>query len=195
MSKKVTLSGKKFSTGDIKWGKVVGCGLKNFYFYPSNSDCIMITFIGDFVCKPDAKGRIVLPARFKRIMQTAGQDCLVVRKHPLESCLQLIPYEEWLKEMAVLEKKLNGFNPKQQRLKRALFRSSAEVNLDGNGRFLIPKRLMDLVGVDGEVILIGVGDRLELWDRVRMEESEPDEEELRMLTAEFLGNTPGDLEE
>ena len=155
----------------------------------------MITFIGDFVCKPDVKGRIVLPARFKRSMQAVEQDCFVVRKHTFESCLEMIPYSGWLKEVAILEKKLNGFNPKEQRLKRALFRSSAEVTLDGNGRFLVPRRLMDLVGVDGEVILLGVGDRLELWDRSRMEADEPDEEEMKMLAAELLGTRTSDLDE
>ncbi|MCT4590348.1 MAG: division/cell wall cluster transcriptional repressor MraZ [Carboxylicivirga sp.] len=151
----------------------------------------MITFIGDFVCKPDAKGRVVLPSLFKKEMSGAGQSSFVVRKDLFEHCLVLIPQDEWQKEVQLLENKLSSFRQKDKRLKRALYRSTAEVNLDGNGRFLVPKRLMEMVDVNGEVVLLGVGSTVELWSKQRFEEDDLSGEELGELAEELLGGDSG----
>ncbi|MBS2212754.1 division/cell wall cluster transcriptional repressor MraZ [Carboxylicivirga mesophila] len=147
----------------------------------------MITFIGDFVCKPDAKGRVVLPSLFKKVMSEANQSSFVVRKDLFDNCLVLIPQDEWQKEVQLLESKLNSFRQKDKRLKRALYRSTAEVNLDGNGRFLVPKRLMEMVGVNGEVVLLGVGSTIELWSRQQLDEDGLSGDELGELAEELLG--------
>ncbi len=147
----------------------------------------MITFIGDFVCKPDAKGRVVLPSLFKKVMSEANQSSFVVRKDLFDDCLVLIPQDEWQKEVQLLESKLNSFRQKDKRLKRALYRSTAEVNLDGNGRFLVPKRLMEMVDVNGEVVLLGVGSTIELWSRQQLEDSELSGDALGELAEELLG--------
>ncbi|MBR8538059.1 division/cell wall cluster transcriptional repressor MraZ [Carboxylicivirga sediminis] len=155
----------------------------------------MITFIGDFVCKPDAKGRVVLPSLFKKVMSEANQSSFVVRKDLFDNCLVLIPQDEWQKEVQLLESKLNSFRQKDKRLKRALYRSTAEVNLDGNGRFLVPKRLMEMVDVNGEVVLLGVGSTIELWSRQQLEEDGLSGDELGELAEELLGGNFGAEEE
>jgi len=147
----------------------------------------MITFIGDFVCKPDAKGRIVLPSLFKKTMSEANQQCFVVRKDLFDDCLVLIPHEEWQKEVQILETKLSGFRQKDKRLKRAMYRSTAEVNLDANGRFLVPKRLLEMISVDGEVVLLGVGSNIELWSKQQFEDDGMSGDELGALAEELLG--------
>lgn len=147
----------------------------------------MITFIGDFVCKPDAKGRIVLPSLFKRIMSEANQSSFVVRKDLFDNCLVLIPQDEWQKEVQILESRLSNFRQDDKRLKRALYRSTAELSLDGNGRFLVPKRLMEMIGVDGEVVLLGVGSKVELWSKQQFENDGLSGEELGELAEALLG--------
>ncbi|WP_439184906.1 division/cell wall cluster transcriptional repressor MraZ [Carboxylicivirga taeanensis] len=147
----------------------------------------MITFIGDFVCKPDAKGRVVLPSLFKKVMSEANQSSFVVRKDLFDNCLVLIPQDEWQKEVQLLESKLSSFRQKDKRLKRALYRSTAEVSLDGNGRFLVPKRLMEMIGVDSEVVLLGVGSNIELWSRQQLEDDGLSGDELGELAEELLG--------
>ncbi|WP_430810390.1 MULTISPECIES: division/cell wall cluster transcriptional repressor MraZ [unclassified Carboxylicivirga] len=147
----------------------------------------MITFIGDFVCKPDAKGRIVLPSLFKKVMSEAGQSSFVVRKDLFDNCLVLIPQSEWLKEVHIFEQKLSGFRQKDKRLKRALYRSTAEVNLDANGRFLVPKRLMEMIDVQGEVVLLGVGSNIELWSKQQFDKDDLSADELGELAEELLG--------
>nr|WP_319401867.1 division/cell wall cluster transcriptional repressor MraZ [uncultured Carboxylicivirga sp.] len=147
----------------------------------------MITFIGDFVCKPDAKGRIVLPSLFKKTMSEGDQQCFVVSKDLFENCLVLVPYQQWMSVVAELEEKLSSYRQQDRRLKRALYRSAAEVTLDGNGRFLVPKRLMDMVGVEGEVVLLGVGSSIELWSKQRFEAEDLSGDELGVLAEELLG--------
>lgn len=147
----------------------------------------MTTFIGDFICKPDAKGRIVLPSLFKKIMSEASQSSFVVRKDLFDNCLVLIPQDEWQKEVQILESRLSNFRQDDKRLKRALYRSTAELSLDGNGRFLVPKRLMEMIGVDGEVVLLGVGSKVELWSKQQFENDGLSGEELGELAEALLG--------
>lgn len=124
----------------------------------------MVTFIGDFECKADAKGRIVLPAAFKK---SVGQEELrfVVRKDLFEKCLVLYPYAYWEEELVNLRQKLNPYKREHKQFLRDFFRASAEISLDGNGRFLIPRRLMDQVEANREVMLVGVDRYIELWSR------------------------------
>ncbi|WP_430813039.1 division/cell wall cluster transcriptional repressor MraZ [Carboxylicivirga sp. RSCT41] len=154
----------------------------------------MTTFIGDFICKPDAKGRVVLPSLFKKVMSEDSQSVFVVRKNLFDNCLDLIPHNEWQKEVQVIDKKLSGFRQKDQRLKRALYRSTAEVTLDGNGRFLIPKRLMEMISVSGEVVLLGVGRNIELWSKQQFEDDGLESEEIGELAEELLGGNFGEEE-
>ena len=147
----------------------------------------MTTFIGDFVCKPDAKGRIVLPSLFKKAMSEADGRCFVVRKDLFDDCLVLIPHEEWQKEVRILETKLSGFRQKDKQLKRAMYRSTAELNLDANGRFLIPKRLLEMIDVSGEVVLLGVGGTIELWSKQQFDKGGLSGDELGELAEELLG--------
>lgn len=147
----------------------------------------MITFIGDFVCKPDVKGRIVLPSLFKKAMSAGEQQCFVVRKDLFDDCLVLVPYNQWMDEVKMLEEKLSSYRQKDKRLKRALYRSTAEVVLDGNGRFLVPKRLMEMIDVEGEVVLLGLGSGIELWSKKRFDSNELEGDELGVLAEELLG--------
>ncbi|MCG8582590.1 MAG: protein mraZ [Bacteroidales bacterium] len=154
----------------------------------------MTTFIGDFICKPDAKGRVVLPSLFKKVMSEDDQSVFVVRKNLFDNCLDLIPQNEWQKEVQIIDKKLSGFRQKDQRLKRALYRSTAEVTLDANGRFLVPKRLMEMIAVNGEVVLLGVGRNIELWSKQQFENDGLEGEEIGELAEELLGGNFGEEE-
>jgi MraZ protein len=144
------------------WVKVVDCGMKIIYLYQLKYIIVMATFIGDFECKPDAKGRIVLPAAFKKAV---GQDDtrFVVRRDLFENCLVLYPYSYWEEELGRLRQKLNPYKREHKQFLRDFFRASAELSLDGNGRFLVPRRLMEQVGVKRDVILVGVDRYIELW--------------------------------
>ncbi len=146
----------------------------------------MITFIGDFQCKVDEKGRIVLSAALKKAM--ADETRFVVRKDLFEECLVLYPYSYWEEELLKLRKKLNPYNREHKSFLRDFFKSTVEVSLDANGRFLIPKRLAEKVKVNREVILIGVDRYIELWSKELYDQMDEDGDTLANQAQMFLGH-------
>ena len=144
----------------------------------------MLTFIGDFGCRADAKGRIVMPAAFKKAV---GQDDVrfVVRKHIFEKCIVIYPYSHWEEELVRLRKKLNPYNRKHDSFLRNFFKASAEIILDGNGRFLIPHRLMEQINGDREFVLVGVDRKIELWAKEAYD-SMPDDSDAFADSAENI---------
>ena len=123
----------------------------------------MATFIGDYTCKVDVKGRIILPAAFKKQMPADAQDHFVVRKDIFENCLVLYSIEDWNAQLAKIRKKINPYNREHNMFIRNFFKGTAELPLDNNNRLLVPKRLMDLIGAERDVVLAGQDGRIEIW--------------------------------
>lgn len=123
----------------------------------------MATFIGDYTCKVDAKGRIILPVAFKKQMPADAQDHFVVRKDIFENCLVLYSMEDWNLQLAKIRKRMNHYNREQNMFLRNFYKGTAELTLDNNNRVLIPKRLLDLIGADRDVVLAGQDGRIEIW--------------------------------
>jgi MraZ protein len=123
----------------------------------------MATFIGDYACKVDVKGRIILPMAFKKQMPADTQDRFVVRKDIFENCLVLYAIEDWNRQLEKIRKRINQYNREQNMFLRNFFKGTAELSLDNNNRMLVPKRLMDLIGADRDVVLAGQDGRIEIW--------------------------------
>jgi MraZ protein len=123
----------------------------------------MATFIGDYPCKVDAKGRIILPMAFKKQMPAAAQDHFVVRKDIFENCLVLYAIDDWNRQIEKIRKKINPYNREHNMFLRNFFKGTAELTLDNNNRMLIPKRLMELIGAERDVVLAGQDGRIEIW--------------------------------
>jgi MraZ protein len=122
----------------------------------------MAFFTGEHECKLDAKGRLVLPSRLKSVLPSASKNSIVVRKG-FEPNLIIYPLSEFQNIYARINS-LNEFSSEQRKLKRNLFSSISQVDLDSNARFLIPKSMISHCSLEKEVILIGVGNIIELWN-------------------------------
>ncbi|MBQ9561677.1 MAG: division/cell wall cluster transcriptional repressor MraZ [Prevotella sp.] len=120
-------------------------------------------FLGNIEAKTDAKGRVFLPAAFRKVLQQEGVEQLVLRKDVHENCLVLFPDSVWNEQEDALRQKLNRWNKQHQQLFRRFVSDVETVGLDGNGRFLIPRRFMELAGITQTVRFIGVGDTIEIW--------------------------------
>jgi len=147
----------------------------------------MFTFIGDFDCRTDAKGRIVFPSAFKKVLGE-GDVRLVVRKDLFEPCLILYPFSVWEEELSRIRGKLNPYNREHNRFLRNFFRGSAEIALDGNGRFLVPRRLMEQIGAQREVVLLGVDRTSEVWEKGQYLDGGLSRDELGILAEKILGD-------
>ena len=122
-------------------------------------------FLGNSEAKTDAKGRVFLPAMFRKQLQAAAEDCLIMRKDTYQDCLVLYPESAWNAQMNELRSRLNNWNPKHQMIFRQFVSDVEIITLDSNGRFLIPKRYLKLAHIDQEVRIIGMDDTIEIWSK------------------------------
>jgi len=122
----------------------------------------MAFFTSEYECKIDAKGRMMLPSKIKANLPEASGNELVIRRG-FEPCLILYPMVEFKKIYAKIAG-LSEFNEENRKLQRNFFRGSATVELDGTGRFLIPKLMMNYGGLKKDAILVGMGNKVEIWN-------------------------------
>ena len=115
----------------------------------------------------DAKGRVFLPAVFRKGLQTEREESLVMRKDVFQSCLVLYPESVWNAQMDQLRSRLNRWNRAHQEIYRQFVSDVEMITLDGNGRFLIPKRYLRMADIEQEVKFIGMGDTIEIWSAAR----------------------------
>ncbi|MGD2035455.1 MAG: division/cell wall cluster transcriptional repressor MraZ [Bacteroidales bacterium] len=146
----------------------------------------MINFIGDYTCRLDAKGRVILPAAFKKQMKGADQERFVIKKDIFESCLLLYPIEEWERQSKIIRKKLNPYKREHNMFQRRFFKGMAEVVLDASNRILIPKRLLDEISADKEIVLTGQFGKIEIWAKDRYEKIEVGDEEFANMAENIM---------
>jgi MraZ protein len=111
----------------------------------------------------DAKGRIVMPTRYRERLQLDSKSAVVWTIDTEERCLLLYPLPEWEE----IEKKLSAlpsFNPAARRIQRLLVGHATDVEMDGQGRILLPPLLRDYAGLKKSAVLVGQGKKFELWD-------------------------------
>lgn len=118
----------------------------------------MSGFLGSYRHSLDAKGRVSLPAAFRR---DSGESFVLIRFHP--DALTLYPDEAWSDVEARLREMLER-RPDFRHLVLGLTGSAIRATLDGQGRILIPDRLQEEVGLDGEALFVGALDKIEIWD-------------------------------
>lgn len=137
----------------------------------------MIQFLGNIEARADAKGRIFVPAIFRKRLQSEGEEYLVLRKDIFQDCLVLYPGSVWEKEVELLRNRLNRWNREQQQLFRQFVLDAERLEMDANGRVLIPKRYLRMASIDTDVRFLGVDETIELWAKERLESPlvEPDE--------------------
>jgi MraZ protein len=116
----------------------------------------------------DAKGRLAMPVKYRDRLQEGchGQLVLTVDR---ARCLLVYPLPEW-EEIERKLVKLPSFNERTRSLQRLLIGHATEVELDGAGRILLPPPLREFAALDKRVVLIGQGNRFELWDEGNWEE-------------------------
>jgi MraZ protein len=121
----------------------------------------MTFFTSEHESKLDAKGRLVLPARIKAQLPEGEQE-LVIRKG-FEQCLILYPMVEFKKVFSKISS-LSEFNEEYRKLQRNFLSGVVTVELDTNGRFLLPKNMLSYAQLDKEAMLVGTGNKVEIWN-------------------------------
>jgi len=119
-------------------------------------------FYGEYTHTIDRKGRLILPSRFREVSKEYGLEKFFVTRG-LDKCLFMFSEEEWrvqeqkFKAMPFTKQESRSFN-------RLFFSGAIDVFPDKQGRFIIPQNLKDYANIKRETIVIGVSNRIEIWD-------------------------------
>jgi MraZ protein len=128
------------------------------------------SLIGTYECKADAKGRLAIPMALKKQLSPIVQNGFVLKRAVFQSCLELYPMDEWEKLMQKVNK-LNRFKKKNNDFIRRFTAGVKVVEVDANGRLLIPKDLVTFANISKEVVLSSAVNIIEIWDKTRYEEA------------------------
>lgn len=120
--------------------------------------------LGEYQHSIDAKGRVILPAKFR---EEIGENCIATKG--LEKCLFVYPKQEW----STIESKLKQLplaKTEARAFVRFFFSGAAELECDKQGRVLVPGNLRDYAALDKDIVIIGVLNRIEIWDKTAWED-------------------------
>lgn len=146
-------------------------------------------FLGNIEAKADQKGRVFLPATFRKELQREGDETMVLRKDAFQQCLVLYPEKVWNEQLTMMRQRLNRWNPQEQLVFRQFISEAEQVTLDGNGRFLISRRALEFAGIQGSVNFIGMDDTIEIWATQKAEQPFMDQAEFGMKLAELMSKS------
>lgn len=147
----------------------------------------MASYIGEFDCKLDSKGRLLLPSKLRSQIPDESAETMVVNRG-FEKCLVLYTKADWEQETAKLNV-LNEFNREARKFIRVFNNGANLVQIDKAGRVLLPKKLMDYAGLGAEAVVSAYGSKIEIWDKKTFEsELEIDADEFAAQAEKLLGS-------
>lgn len=145
----------------------------------------MVKFIGEYTVKIDDKGRVIFPSAFKAVMPE-GDLRFVVRKDIYEDCLEMYTYDEWERQSEEVKARLNFFNRQHAGFWRKYMHNRALVEPDAKiGRISIPKKLLEAIGAEKEVVFSGNDHKIEIWAKEKFEACDISDEDYIMLAGKL----------
>jgi MraZ protein len=136
----------------------------------------------------DVKGRLAMPTRYReRLAERCGGKLVVTVDK--DQCLLIYPFPDW-EDIERKLMKLPSLNVQARRLQRLMVGHATELDLDGNGRILLPPTLREYGLLTRDVMLIGQGLRFELWDETRWNERRDE----WLASADTVTDLPAELE-
>ena len=110
----------------------------------------------------DAKGRLALPVRYRETIAQRSAGQLVVTAHQFDTCLVLYLLPEWEEAERKVAALPDG-NLAVRNIKRRFIGQACDLEIDANGRVLLPAKLREFAGLEKKVVMIGVRNRFEIW--------------------------------
>jgi len=122
----------------------------------------MAFFKGQETYSIDAKGRVNIPAKMRKSLSPEANDTFAITRG-LDKCITAYPIDEWKKYEEKFSN-LNQYDEKNRYFLRMLLMWSEETLLDGQQRITLPRKLLEFAGIEGKVMIVGMGDHIEFWD-------------------------------
>ena len=149
----------------------------------------MPEFSNQYNATVDDKGRVVLPAAYKREMGEIFERILAVEKDPYEKCLNLYPMSAWEKRVNDVRSRLNPNDPRHSRFLDRFYQNFVKINVAENGRLNIPNAFFAQMGIVKDVVFTGQGDRIRLWEAEAYRKAMLPDEDYTSLFEELLGGS------
>ena len=140
-----------------------------------------------YECKIDAKGRVLLPTKLKSELLPVILNGFILKRSIFNQCLELWPKKEWDLELDKLNQ-LNRYLERNVRFIRKFLAGVKPVDLDASGRLLFPKDLMAFAGIEKNIVMTSVIDRIEIWDKEKYEADQQGDEDFKALAEDVMGN-------
>ena len=143
--------------------------------------------IGTYECKIDVKGRLLIPSAFKKQLAPVLPKGFVLKRAVFQNCLELYPLAQW-EELIKKVNSLNRFKKKNNDFIRRFTAGVKFIELDGNGRLLIPKDLIEFSNISRDVTLSTSVNIIEIWDKSSYEKAIADSrDDFAQLAEEVMG--------
>lgn len=162
-------------------------------FGPLRPDRIVFSLLGEYDCKLDAKGRMMLPKGLKVQLEDSLHEGFVINRDLSTKSLVIYPMSVW-KQEAQMVNRLNKYKAKNREFIRRFNNGATELKLDGQGRMLIPAALLATADVEKEVKLLALNDRVELWGKKNYEQMLAEDVDMGALAEEVMGDIEPDFD-
>ena len=123
----------------------------------------MGTFIGNIEARLDEKGRIFVPAAYRKILAETGSKIMVMRRDTDNECMMFYPEQVWNDKVEQMRQTLDEWNPEDQLILMQFMADAEYMELDGQGRILLQKKNLEMIGAQQDVLFVGMLNRFALW--------------------------------
>ncbi len=150
----------------------------------------MSTFIGNIEAKIDVKGRVFIPAAYRRMLASGERNVVVMRKDPDNNCLVIYPENIWNQKLEDFKRNLDEWDPIDQMLLMQFVSDAEWLDVDSQGRVLIQKKYLQMIDVEAEVLFVGGVDRFALWSKDGYESAKLSSADFARLLRERMKKKP-----
>ena len=123
----------------------------------------MQTFVGNIEGRLDEKGRIFIPATYRRILAETNAKRIVMRRDTDNECLIFYPEEVWNEKVETLRAALDEWDPEDQLILMQFMADAEYLEMDGQGRILLQRKNLETIGAQNDVLFVGMLNRFALW--------------------------------
>ena len=135
-------------------------------------DNLKQSFTGEYINSLDQKHRLSIPVKFRKALDPVNDRTFVLTRG-FDSCLILYPVTEWNRVEEQLSR-LGSIRGRHRNFVRSIVRHATYLQFDGQGRIAIPEHLMEYAGIEKEVNVIGMINKIEVWDPDQLEDQDSD---------------------
>ena len=138
----------------------------------------MNTFIGNIEARLDGKGRVFIPASYRKILAEMGSTHIVMRRDTDNECVIFYPEHVWHAKVSQLRNALDEWDPEDQMILMQFMSEAEMLDMDSQGRVLLQKRNLEMIGASQDILFVGMLDRFAIWNPTMFNEKQMPQKDL-----------------